>query len=180
LQVLTTFIAVEMFTTLIMKLYLPRAYKTDKPVFIFLILFLFAQLFIAFKRGMEVAPFFNYGMFSEKVKPRPVYPVLELYSGGERIEAAGYSLHTWDRLLGTYDFITDTGYNTQLYENEVKRIMKKAGWHPAKKNYVMAAEEPYLKERWKLFAENLLNRKIDSFRINNYFWNGKQLLPEQY
>lgn len=164
-----------------MNLYLLRVYKTDKPLFFFVILFICAQLFIALKRGMEVAPFFNYGMFSEKVKPRATYPVLEIYSGGERINAAGYSLHTWDRLIGAADFITDSGYNAQLYENEVKRIMNKAGLHPSKSNYVItAAEQPFLIEHWKLFAETLLHQKIDSFRIKQYYWNGKQLLAGQH
>ncbi|MGG9971890.1 hypothetical protein ACQ33O_08875 [Ferruginibacter sp. SUN002] len=57
--------------------YLYRLYKTNKLWFSFFVLFI-AGTIVTHKTGVEITPFFVWGMYSSKDSVKPVYEILEV------------------------------------------------------------------------------------------------------
>lgn len=164
------------------KNFLSYVYKTNKFYFFVFVGFIVLQLFVAYKRGIVFAPFFNYGMYSAVSTPQKQYPVLEIYSAGKKINGSRYYLQTYDRVLLSYDYVQQTKSNAVFFETEINRLLLKAGIHAPEEKFVLPpgiADSTVLIKQWKQFAEKQLQLKIDSFRVVNYEWNGKKLIPTQ-
>jgi hypothetical protein len=164
------------------KTFLSYVYKTNKFYFFVFAAFILIQLFVAYKRGMVFAPFFNYGMYSAVSNPYKQYPVLEIYSSGKKVNGSHYYLQTYDRVLLSYDYVQQTSYNRIFFETEIKRLLSKAHLPAPEEKFVLpptVADSAFLINQWKQFAQKQLQIKIDSFRVVNYEWNGKKLVPTQ-
>ncbi|MES2773729.1 MAG: hypothetical protein V4722_06070 [Bacteroidota bacterium] len=110
--------------------FLKKVYRYSKPLGIGMLFFVLVQLFCFYKGGMVFSPWYNYGMFSERIEMKPQYPVNRV----DGLRGKDYTPQTWDKIHYTLQQIQDQGKNDSLYENEVKRIFSKMHLPVAKKN----------------------------------------------
>ena len=59
-------------------MFLQQVYKYSKWFFLFMIIFIISQLYVGYKHGMVVSPFYNYGMYSEVFKIKDSYEIWEV------------------------------------------------------------------------------------------------------
>lgn len=164
-----------------MRVWLYHVYQYHKGLFAFFILFAGLQLFIAYKRGMVITPFYNYGMYSAVSKPQPTYYVLELYSKGKRIDPLQHGLHAWDRVLVSYDYIADPDSSKRHYYHTIRRYLSKLGLAERPENFFIDTSlfSPVdQKQKWIRFASQVLRTPIDSAVVKPYHWNGKFLTSQ--
>lgn len=80
-------------------MYLKELYHHNKYWFAVVLVFILCQLFINFKRGMVVSPFYHYGMYSGLMKPDSSYTVLEIIADGEVLRTKDYNAQQWDKIM---------------------------------------------------------------------------------
>ena len=158
-------------------MFLHRVWKHNRLLFVFMVLFVIGQLFVAYKRGMVFSPFYNYWMYASAYKDSDSLEVVSMYAGGAMLKGSDYSPRQWDRMLLTYDLASSSAGNRHLY-GEIRRITGRLGkgWEPGP---YLPAEEGYLNgaylKNWEHMAEGITGKKVDSVRVDIYRWNGKKL-----
>ncbi len=80
-------------------MYLKQLFRHNKYWFAVVLLFIFGQLFINFKRGMVFSPFYHYGMYSAVMRPEAQYPVFEVIADGQVLQAKDYTPQQWDKIM---------------------------------------------------------------------------------
>jgi hypothetical protein len=80
-------------------MYLKNLFRHNKAWFAVILLFIFCQLFINFKKGMVVSPFYHYGMYSEVMKPKENYPFFKIAADGEVLKTKDFSAQQWDKIM---------------------------------------------------------------------------------
>ena len=143
-------------------MFLKEVWNHSKPLFFAMALFISAQLFVAYNRGMLFSPFYNYWMYSDHYKQTDSLPVLEVYSGGKMVPAS-------DRITESYDYITDPSRNYRA----IQEIQRLTGLPSSA--YINEIDSLILMRQWLDFSEQELGRPIDSFRVSDYRWNGQKL-----
>ena len=56
-------------------MFLEKVYRYNKALFAGMLFFIVMQLFVFYKHGMVFSPWYNYGMYSEVIKPQKEYAV---------------------------------------------------------------------------------------------------------
>jgi hypothetical protein len=156
-------------------MFLNAVWKHSKLLFLFMGLFISAQLFVAYNRGMLFTPFFNTWMYSDHYTQSDSFPVLEIYGGGKMVAAADYSPRKWDKLMLGYDYSSDPGPNWRVY-GEIRRLTSTFIGHPfGIAPFYNELDSSELRKRWLALAQKVTGGEIDSVVVGNYRWNGKKL-----
>jgi hypothetical protein len=105
-------------------MYLSKLYRYNKWLFAAIVFFAAMQLLVTYKRGMVISPWYNYGMFSEKVIVKKKYTVNN--SLGRPVETYLISPQQDDRINVTLDNLLALNRNDSLYQQEIVRLFRKA------------------------------------------------------
>jgi hypothetical protein len=97
--------------------YLQQLYKRRKAVFFLLIVAGIVQSIVFIKQGAVFSPFYNYGMYSEKILPQPVYVVYKIYADDHLLRGEDFSIQEWDKIyLPVFMYLSSDSVNSEMME----------------------------------------------------------------
>jgi hypothetical protein len=153
-------------------MYLLRLYRYNKWLCVAILLFVIMQLLVTYKRGMVISPWYQYGMYSEKIYPKQVYTVNNRLSGPEWIFLL--SPQSDDQINVPLDNYRHVSQNDSLYQKEISRLFP--AFHlPVPK--ATCYQSPLSKEKFIAWYRNqVLQPSPDSLSIlQTVIWDGKEL-----
>ena len=160
-------------------MFLARVFHHSKLLFLVMVTFIIAQLFVVYNHGMVFSPFYNYWMYASKFTKSDSLPVTLIYSNGILLKGSDYSQQDWDKIHLTYNYIGAPDSNRRLY-SEIKRLTRNAGHELGPKPFFMPEVlrgRDTLYALWKLHASLVSGKKIDSVVTVVYQWDGNKLIP---
>ncbi len=104
-------------------MYLTRLYRYNKWLFAAIVFFVAMQLLVTYKRGMVISPWYNYGMYSERIYPKQVYEVNAQLTGSKWLYFIAPQLD--DKINLTLDNYRKLPGNDTLYNSEIVRLFAK-------------------------------------------------------
>jgi hypothetical protein len=144
-----------------------------------MISFIIGQLFINFKRGMVISPFYHYGMYSEVMKPKPLYGVYEVKVNDQLLSGKDFTPQQWDKIIQPIKYFHSLDSMKGLYEKDVKRLMLMLHITTDDKKFTSQCDAGLFYNYYKLYLQNILNKTIDSVEVSyrNYSFTGAKLNP---
>jgi hypothetical protein len=146
-------------------------------MFFGMLFFVLIQLFCFYKKGMLFSPWYNYGMYSEVMKPEETYTVTKVYADNELLKGSNFSPQAWDRIHYNLQLAMVANCNEHFYEKEVKRIFQKFHFPvPAKWNYMnhKYANSDIFQLNKQFLAQQLKRSSVEVYPLQ-YAWDGKKL-----
>ena len=159
-------------------MFLAQVYRHSKILFLLMLAFIAAQLFVVYNHGMVFSPFYNYWMYASRFTRSDSLPVVVLYSGGKPVRGADYNQQDWDKIILSYQYVRHPEANQKLYK-EISRLTGKAGHELGPQPFLMpsgAGNPDSLLRQWRQYAGNVSHRTIDSVTEGIYYWNGQNLV----
>lgn len=157
-------------------MFLSRVFRHSKLLFLLMVIFIAAQLFVVYNHGMVFSPFYNYWMYASNFKQSDSLNVVQFYSGGKALRGSDYRQEDWDKIHLTYQYISHPEANQQLY-SEIRRLTRKAGIELAPAPFLMPTiSSDSLFHLWQEHASKVAGQQIDSASIGIYRWDGEKLV----
>jgi hypothetical protein len=146
-----------------------------------MVIFILGQLFINFKRGMVISPFYHYGMYSEVMKPKPLYGVYEVRANNELLQSKNFSPQKWDKIILPIKYFHSLDSMSSLYEKDVKRLMLSLGIRTDVTKFTRRCDAHTFSKSYRSYLQNVLNKTIGSVNISvrNYAFTGTELQPTE-
>jgi hypothetical protein len=142
-------------------MYLKDLFRHNKAWFTVTLLFILCQLFINFKRGMVVSPFYHYGMYSEVMKPKENYPVFEITADGELLKTQDFSVQQWDKIMQPVIYYSrHKEWNADMF-SEVRRI---TGLNDTAK-YVSNVQKKDFFDWYTRYLSHILGKEVRSLTV---------------
>lgn len=159
-------------------MFLKKAYRYNKWLCGGMLFFIAMQLFCFYKGGMVFSPWYNYGMYSEVIKPLPEYALYKVYADGELMAGDQYSPQQWDNIHYKLVQADATACNRNFYEKEISRLYKK--FHlplPDTSLYINTHRKPVaIRQLYpNRLAHSFSKHYIEVFPAL-YKWNGERLI----
>lgn len=159
-------------------MFLRKVYRYNKGLFAGMLFFIIMQLFVFYKHGMVFSPWYNYGMYSEVIKPQKEYAVYKVYADGKLLKGKDFSPQQWDDIHFALSQADAAACNEHFYESQIKRLFTKFHLPVAGKEHyintlfddaeIRALFEPHL-------AKKLHIKKVTIVPML-YQWNGSTLI----
>ena len=148
-------------------MYLQKLYQQHKGWFVIIILFITGQLFINYKRGVVISPFYHYGMYAESLEKIDTLKVFELTANEKTISPFKVSAQQWDKLMLPLWYYPIIEYhNNNYFKNDIERLMNKINIHPDTTNFYTSREPNKFLVWYKQYVASVINTSIDSIQIN--------------
>ena len=144
-----------------------------------MIIFVVAQLFINFKHGMVITPFFHYGMYSHQIKMENSYEVFEIKVNNKPLKGSDFTPHQWDKILLPLVYCSHLPQSNGLYENEVKRLLAKLHISTKEKDFLQQCSLESFEKWYNKYLETILGEPVYSseIQLRVYQYNDARLLP---
>jgi hypothetical protein len=140
-------------------------------------LFVIAQLFINFKRGMVFSPFYHYGMYSEVMTVKDSYGIFEIEVNGKTIKASDFSAQQWDNIILPLTwYSTINTKSNALYYTDIKRLMDKINVTTNEKSYLQKCDINSFERWYQSYLQRILSEDIATLNIRYHifrFTSGK-------
>lgn len=164
-------------------MFLKKLYLHKKSLFALAVIACVIQLVIFYKQGAVATPFFNYGMYSDRILPLDQYKVYKVYAGGKLLKGDDYSIQEWDKIyLPLYLYYGKDTINTQMIEVR-NRLLHKLKLHK------LAASNRFFENNsfndaafiswYGSYLASFSGQASSNIRVvkQNYQWNGQYLQP---
>jgi hypothetical protein len=154
-------------------MFLKEVYRHSKWMFAGMLLFVSGQLVVNYKRGMVFSPFFHYGMYSEKVKPRPDYLVNIVTMNGDTLRGADYTPAQWDKIQYTLHQVIASSCDTLFYQNQIQRLYAKAHLPaPESKIFINKGDQQVRLKTYKIWLAKQLGKEGAQIQVtqNRYVY----------
>jgi hypothetical protein len=144
--------------------YLKRLYIQHKGWFLFVVCFIIAQLFIIYKWGVVCSPFYNYGMYSEVMKPAEKYKLINVEVNGKALQAKDFTPQYWDKIMLPLSLNNEQQqWNSYVYKHVVQVYLHANDSSPYVNNYSSVQFQQW----YKNYLQPILSTKIDSLKIRD-------------
>lgn len=138
-------------------MFILKVYRYNKWLAGGMLFFILMQLFCFYKGGMVVSPWYNYGMYSQRISIDSSYSVNRV----GQLRGEDFSPQYWDKIHVTLSYYQAISKNDSLYQNEVIRIFKKLHIPAADKNLFVETLSPAAFEQWYIsYLEKCLSVDI--------------------
>jgi hypothetical protein len=163
------------------RMYLKHLYRYNKAYFFLVVLFMMCQLFINFKRGLVVSPFYHFGMYSHVMKPAVKYEAFEVVINGARLQGKNFTPWQWDKINQPLAYFYSVPANNAFFKNEVQRLTAKAGVLLDSSHFILTCSYPRFIDWYKDYLGRLLSVTISQIEINirYYTYNRQHLQSNQ-
>ena len=142
-------------------MYLKQLYQHNKAWFAVILLFIFCQLFINFKKGIVFSPCYHYGMYSEVMKPGTSYPVFEIIADGAVLQVKDFSAQQWDKIMQPIIYYSKhKTWNRDMYR-EVQRITGISD----SVNYVSNVQKKDFFDWYRNYLSGIIGKEVRSIII---------------
>lgn len=106
-------------------MFLKKLYQYKRSLFLLAMAACMIQLVVFYKQGAVATPFFNYGMYSEKIVPLRQYEIYKVYCNGELLKGDDYSIQEWDKIyVPLYLYYAKDSVNEQTIEVRNRLLSK--------------------------------------------------------
>jgi hypothetical protein len=164
-------------------MFLTKVYKHSKVLFIAMILFIVLQLFINFKRGVVMSPFYHFGMYSEVMPVKPTYPVMEVFVDGKMLQGKNFSQQQWDKiLLPPLYFINLQSKSNALYHQDIERLLAKIEIQPNQQFFIASCDYNRFMSWYKPYLQKIIKmnvKQVDIYVKDYQFNNTLQATANQ-
>jgi hypothetical protein len=155
-------------------MFLKKVYNYSRGLFLFMALFVIAQLFVNFKQGMLLSPFYHFGMYSEPFKLEESYNVFEVRQNGKLLQGKDFSAQQWDKILLPIAYYADIKTNNILFEKEVKRILAKLHVAPDQKQFLETCDYNQFENWYKTYLQNITAISTTSIDVTSRLYTFKE------
>ncbi|MBX2922673.1 MAG: hypothetical protein KF746_10815 [Chitinophagaceae bacterium] len=160
-----------------------KLYHYRRSLFALAVAACLIQLVIFYKQGAVATPFFNYGMYSDRILPKPQYEIYKLYVNGVLLKGDDYSIQEWDKIyVPVYLFYSKDTVNESMVEFR-NRLLSKMRLTTLQENNCFF-ENKYFNEAafynwYPKYLSTFSQHPVTNIRIikQNYQWDGRQLQP---
>ncbi|MBX3255359.1 MAG: hypothetical protein KF862_14555 [Chitinophagaceae bacterium] len=164
-------------------MFLYKLYRYKRSLFALAVAGCLIQLVIFYKQGAVATPFFNYGMYSEKILSKDQYEIYKVYVNGELLKGDDYSIQEWDKIyVPVYMYYAKDTTNELMIEVRNRLLLKlQLKGLEADNRYFENREfndEAFI-EWYAAYLCGFSGHSSQNIRVikQNYQWNGQQLLP---
>lgn len=142
-------------------------------------IFIAGQLFINYKHGLVVSPFYNFGMYSERFSVRKDYNVFEIVQNGKLLQGKDFSAQGWDKILLPLQYYSGINRNNQLYQSEIKRLLPKIKVNPTDHHFLSDCNYKDFEKWYKDYLSDITSTNTTSLIINyrTYQFQDNELTP---
>lgn len=160
-------------------MFLRRVYLYNRLLFAVMFIFITGQLFINYKRGAVITPFYNYGMYSHKIFIEKNYTVTEIFVNGKLLNGSSFAPHVWDKLLLPVEYYIELKKSNQLYQSEITRLLNKVKIKTDQKNFIQYITTPQFMNWYKTYVASILHIPVNRCTIQQriYTFTNHTLQP---
>lgn len=150
------------FRAVFLCMYLKKLYKQNKFWFAIVLLFAFSQLFLNYKNGLELSPFYHYGMFSLPFHFAPAYECVEVSVNGKLLQAKDFTPNGWDNVvMPVIEYTHQSAWNSTMYNQTIHRLLHTADSVPYTYRFPQSQFSHWYQQR----IQRLLNMDDTSITI---------------
>ncbi len=160
-------------------LFIKQVYKHNKWLCLAMIIFIAGQLFVNYKHGMVVSPFFHYGMYSHGINVEKSYPVIEVSVNDKRLRGQDFTAQQWDKIMLPIQYHSNIGRSNELYEREIKRLLSKLHISSNENYFFQQCNEEAFEKWYKVYLASIVGQPVLQLQINQriYAFSGQALTP---
>jgi hypothetical protein len=147
-------------------MYIRQLYSYSRLLFVIAIFVICSQLFVILIWGIEISPFYNYGMYSEVMTVKNSYPVFEIVQNGKKLRGQDFTPERWDKIILPVQYFTDIHKSNQLYETDIKRLLGKFHISANEKNFLSTCNYQQFEDWYKSYLSDVTNEKTQSLSVN--------------
>lgn len=147
-------------------MFLLQVNRHSKGLLLLMVIFAIGQLFINYKRGMVISPFFHYGMYSGIIKIKNTYDIFEIEQNGKRLRGQDFTPEQWDRIILPLQCYAGVNKSNELYETEIKRLLSKIGVSAASQNFISVCNYQEFENWYKIYVGDVTDEKIHTISVN--------------
>ena len=152
-------------------MFLTRVYRYNKGLLAFMLFFVIAQLFVNYKRGLVVTPFFHYGMYSHRINIEKGYQIIKVEVEGKILRGADFSPHSWDKILLPIVYFSNIKQSNNLYYSEIRRLTGIIHLTTKEENFIQQCNSKSFENWYKNYLEKIVGHSIKNCRIQLQFYN---------
>jgi hypothetical protein len=130
-----------------------------------MVFFIIGQSLVAFKRGILITPFLNYGMYSEVFRVDTLYPVFKIEQNGKLLRGQDFSPQQWDKILLPLSYYANKDRNNSLYDTEIKRILAKARIETTANNFLIGCNYAAFENWYSKYLTTITGKQTQSLKI---------------
>jgi len=160
--------------------FVKQLYKRRKLVF-----FLFAgaclvQAIIFWKQGAVFSPFYNYGMYSERIMPKQNYTIYKVYADDVLLRGQDFTTQQWDKIyLPVFMYLPSDSINNEMIEIR-NRLLQKTHLTAGMRNEFFTNEhltEEMFMNWYRQQLRDITGKPINKVSVikYNYSWNKSTL-----
>ncbi len=131
-----------------------------------MVIFIIGQLFVNYKRGMVISPFFSYGMYSEAINTRNSYDVFEVEQNGKRLRGQDFTPEQWDKIMLPLQYFAGVNKSNLLYKTDIKRLLTKIHISTNDKNFLSACNYQQFENWYQNYLQKITGEKTNSLTVN--------------
>ena len=146
-------------------MFLQQVNKHSKTLLLLMVIFVIAQLFINYKRGMVISPFLSYGMYSEVMNINQSYEIFEVSQNGKRLRGQDFTPEQWDKIMLPLIYFAGINKSNQLYESDIKRLLSKLHLSSSEKNFLSACNYQQFEDWYKNYLAQITDQKTEGTTI---------------
>lgn len=158
-------------------MFLQLVNKHSKTLLFLMVIFIIGQLFINYKRGMVITPFFHYGMYSGVINIRNSYQIFEVIQNGKRLHGQDFTPEQWDKIMLPLQYYAGTSKSNRLYETDIKRLLTKMNISSNDKNFITACNYQQFENWYKKYLSKITNQTTTSLTASyrTYLYQSNKL-----
>jgi hypothetical protein len=130
-----------------------------------MIFFVAAQLFINFKQGLVISPFYHYGMFSAVSKLKDSYEIIEVQQNGKMLRGQDFSIQEWDKIMLPLQYYAGINSNNKLFRTDIKRLLTKLHLSANDKNFLLQCNYQQFENWYKNYLAQITNQPTNTLNI---------------
>lgn len=144
-------------------MFLLKLYQQHKGWFFFVLLFILIQLINNIRQDIAISPFYQYGMYSQKIVEQKSYEVYEVEVNGNVLQTQNFSPQEWDKIILPLQMnASQKQWNSNVYSSTIKRLLHtNDSTIYVNRNY----SEDEFNDWYKDYLQNIINKKIDSVSV---------------
>ena len=161
-------------------MFLKKVYRYNKWLCGAMLFFVAGQLFVFYRAGMVFSPWYNYGMYSEVIKPQKEYALYNVYADGKIMAGNDYPPQQWDRIHFNLTQADAAACNSNFYEKEISRLFHKFHLPLAAKHYYTnnLFTPEAIKQQYAIRLAKDFNKQNVETKAMLYEWNGNELVAK--
>lgn len=130
-----------------------------------MVVFVLLQLYINYKHGMVISPFYHYGMYSEPMPVEPAYQSYLITVNGQTLQGKNFTAQQWDKIYQPIIYYHNIDSSNRLYTQQVMRIMDKVNTKVKPDRFLQSVAAGRFCQWYTKYLESVLQKKINQISI---------------